>query len=85
MGTSRPPILFRARHWNPPLKLGTGEHTVRDKSQVGGSKKDSKDRVLMEFYKNGSFSIRNEWSPIRQSDLIECSQEWRIPAHYECS
>ena len=60
-------------------------HTVRDKSQAGGSKKDSKDSVLMEFYKNGSFSIRNEWSPIRQSDLIECSLEWRIPAHLTCS
>jgi hypothetical protein len=71
----------------PPRSVGNrlDRHTVRDKSQVGGSKKDSKDRVLMEFYKNGSFSIRNEWSPIRQSDLIECSQEWRIPAHLACS
>jgi hypothetical protein len=60
-------------------------HTVRDKSQAGGSKKESKASVLMEFYKNGSFSIRNEWSPIRQSDLNGCSQEWRIPAHRACS
>jgi hypothetical protein len=60
-------------------------HTVRDKSQAGGGKKDSKDSVLMDFCKNGSFSIRNEWSPIRQSDLIEGSQKWRIPAHLACS
>ena len=58
-------------------------HTVRDKSQAGRIKKDTKDSVLMEFYKNGSFSIRNEWSQIRQSDLIECSQNGaflRIPS-----
>jgi len=59
--------------------------TVRDKSHVGGGKKDSKDSVLMDFCKNGSFSIRNEWSPIRQSDSIECSLKWRIPAHLACS
>ena len=35
-------------------------HTVRDKSQAGGGEKDSKDSVLMDFCKNGSFSIRNE-------------------------
>jgi len=67
------------------FETGLTRHTVRDKSQAGGSKKECKDSILMEFYKNGSFSIRNEWSPIRQSDLIECSQEWRIPVHYECS
>ena len=60
-------------------------HTLRDRSQAQGTKKGIKNRVLMDFHKNGSFSIRNEWSPIRQSDLIEGSQEWRIPAHFECS
>ena len=44
----------------PTSKLGTEEHTLRDKSQVGGGKKDSKNRVVMDFCKNGSFSIRNE-------------------------
>ncbi|WP_239807414.1 hypothetical protein [Croceicoccus hydrothermalis] len=56
-------------------------HTVRDKSQAVVSKKDSKYRVLMDSCKNGCFSIRNEWSPIRQSNLIEGSQKGRIPAH----
>ncbi len=85
MGIAKRIIRYRINSWFLSSQLGTVGHTVRDKSQVGGSKKDSKDRVLMEFYKNGSFSIRNEWSPIRQSDLIECSQEWRIPAHLACS
>jgi hypothetical protein len=60
-------------------------HTVRDKSQAGGDKKECKDSVLMDSCKNGSFSIRNEWSPIRQSDSIESSQKGRIPAHLACS
>ncbi|WP_148650885.1 hypothetical protein [Sphingopyxis granuli] len=51
---------YRLNGWFLTLQLGTEEHTLRDKSQAGGGKKDSKDSVLKDFRKNGSFSIRNE-------------------------
>ncbi len=80
-------VKMRPGKWsNTTVQIGNNfAHTVRDKSQAVGSKKYSKDSVLMDFCKNGCFSIRNEWSPIRQSDLIEGSQKWRIPAHLACS
>lgn len=67
------------------FETGLTRHTVRDKSQAVASKKENKYRVLMDSCKNGCFSIRNEWSPIRQSNLIEGSQKGRIPAHLACS
>ena len=85
IGIAKRIVRYWLNGWFLTLQLGTGEHTVRDKSQAGSSKKERKDRVLMDSCKNGSFSIRNEWSPIRQSHLIEGSQEWRIPAHSKCS
>jgi len=85
MGFANHIIRYRLNSWFLSLQLGTVEHTVRDKSQAVGSEKDSKDSVLMDSCKNGCFSIRNEWSPIRQSNLIEGSQKWRIPADLVCS
>ncbi|MHA6318677.1 hypothetical protein ACXYN8_13565, partial [Altererythrobacter sp. CAU 1778] len=77
----------RAGKWSiTTVQIGNNfAHTVRDKSQAVVSKKDRKYSVVMDSCKNGSFSIRNEWSPIRQSHLIEGSQEWRVPAHSERS
>ena len=85
MGIAKRIIRYRINSWFLSSQLGTVGHTVRDKSQAGGGEKESIYSVLMDFCKNGSFSIRNEWSPIRQSHLIEGSQEWRIPAHSKCS
>ena len=57
---------FAIENWAGKWSIATVQmgnnfaHTLRDKSQAAGRKKYSKDSMLMDFGKNGCFSIRNE-------------------------